>query len=94
MADGLENLLARLIQCGDKQAGRQRGILGRVDRGRPIEQGVKFITTEEFLKDLRTSAQTSDTQAVMDGALDQFVNAWFRAGCPLKRMPGVKDGLE
>jgi hypothetical protein len=27
----------------------------------------------------------------MDGDLDPFVNAWLRAGCPLKRMAGVKE---
>jgi hypothetical protein len=27
----------------------------------------------------------------MDGELDPFVNAWLRAGCPIKRMAGVKD---
>jgi hypothetical protein len=27
----------------------------------------------------------------MDGDLDPFVNAWLRAGCPTKRMAGVKD---
>ena len=45
-------------------------------------------------KDLRTGAQTSDVQGVMDGDLDQFVNAWLRAGCPAKRMQGVKDEEE
>jgi peptide chain release factor 2 len=47
-----------------------------------------------MVKDLRTGAQSSDVQAVMDGALDPFVNAWLRAGCPLKRMQGVKDEEE
>jgi hypothetical protein len=27
----------------------------------------------------------------MDGNLDPFVNGWLRAGCPLKRMAGIKD---
>jgi peptide chain release factor 2 len=44
-----------------------------------------------MVKDLRTGAETSNVQAVMDGDLDIFVNAWLRAGCPLKRMPGVRD---
>jgi peptide chain release factor 2 len=44
-----------------------------------------------MVKDLRTGVDTSNVQAVMDGALDPFVNAWLRAGCPLKRMQGVKD---
>jgi len=30
-------------------------------------------------------------QAVMDGDLDPFVNGWLRAGCPTKRMQGIKD---
>jgi peptide chain release factor 2 len=44
-----------------------------------------------MVKDLRTGAETSNVQAVMDGELDPFVNAWLRAGGPLKRMAGVKD---
>jgi peptide chain release factor 2 len=47
-----------------------------------------------MVKDLRTGAQTSNVQAVMDGDLDEFVNAWLRAGCPAKRMAGVKDEEE
>ena len=47
-----------------------------------------------MVKDLRTGTQTSDTQGVMDGALDPFINAWLRAGCPIKRMQGVKDDEE
>ena len=26
--------------------------------------------------------------------VDQFVNGWLRAGCPLKRMQGVRDEEE
>jgi peptide chain release factor 2 len=44
-----------------------------------------------MVKDLRTGVETSNTEAVLDGDLDQFVNAWLRAGCPAKRMQGVKD---
>jgi len=47
-----------------------------------------------MVKDLRTGVQTSDVQAVMDGDLDAFVNGWLRAGCPAKRMAGVKDEEE
>jgi len=39
-----------------------------------------------MVKDLRTGEQSSDVQAVMDGALDPFVNACSAAGCPLKRV--------
>ena len=44
-----------------------------------------------MVKDLRTGVETSNTQAVMDGDLDPFINGWLRAGGPLKRMAGVKD---
>jgi peptide chain release factor 2 len=47
-----------------------------------------------MVKDLRTGQETSNVQAVMDGDLDPFVNAWLRAGCPAKRMAGVKDEEE
>ncbi len=47
-----------------------------------------------MVKDLRTGAETSNVQAVMDGDLDLFVNAWLRAGCPVKRMAGVKEEVE
>ncbi len=44
-----------------------------------------------MVKDLRTGVETSNVQAVMDGDLDAYINGWLRAGCPLKRMQGVKD---
>jgi indole-3-glycerol phosphate synthase len=47
-----------------------------------------------MVKDLRTGVETSNVQAVMDGDLDPFVNAWLRAGCPGKRMQGVRDEEE
>ncbi len=47
-----------------------------------------------MVKDLRTGVETSNVQAVMDGDLDPFVNGWLRAGCPAKRMQGVKDDEE
>jgi peptide chain release factor 2 len=47
-----------------------------------------------MVKDLRTGVETSDVQGVMDGDLDPFVNAWLRAGCPSKRMQGLKDEEE
>jgi peptide chain release factor 2 len=44
-----------------------------------------------MVKDLRTGQETGNLQAVMDGDLDPFVNAWLRAGCPSKRMAGIKE---
>jgi len=40
----------------------------------------------QMVKDLRTGIQESNVAAVMDGALDSFVNGWLQAGCPSKRM--------
>lgn len=47
-----------------------------------------------MVKDLRTGVESSNVQAVMDGDLDSFVNGWLRAGCPMKRMQGIKDDVE
>ncbi len=47
-----------------------------------------------MVKDLRTGVETSDVQGVMDGDLDPYVNGWLRAGCPLKRIQGIKDDEE
>lgn len=47
-----------------------------------------------MVKDLRTGVETSNVQGVIDGDLDPFVEAWLRAGCPTKRMAGVKDEEE
>ncbi len=47
-----------------------------------------------MVKDLRTGVETSNVQAVMDGELDPFVNGWLRAGCPTKRIQGIKDEEE
>jgi peptide chain release factor 2 len=44
-----------------------------------------------MVKDLRTGVETSNLQAVMDGDLDPFVSGWLRAGCPTKRLAGVRD---
>ena len=40
------------------------------------------------------AVETSNVQAVMDGDLDSFVNGWLRAGCPMKRMSGIRDEEE
>jgi peptide chain release factor 2 len=47
-----------------------------------------------MVKDLRTGVETSNVQGVMDGDLDSFINGWLRAGCPSKRMTGIKDDEE
>jgi len=68
------------------------GEKGSVSWGNQIRSYV--FQPYRMVKDLRTGVQTSDVQRVMDGDLDAYVNAWLRAGCPLKRMQGVKDEEE
>lgn len=65
------------------------GEKGSVSWGNQIRSYV--FQPYRMVKDLRTGVQTSDVQGVMDGDLDAFVNGWLRAGCPLKRIQGVKD---
>ena len=40
----------------------------------------------QLVKDLRTNAETGNVQAVMDGDLDMFIEAWLRAGQPRTRL--------
>ena len=68
------------------------GDKGSVSWGNQIRSYV--FQPYRMVKDLRTGVQTSDVQGVMDGDLDSFVNGWLRAGCPLKRIPGLKDDEE
>jgi peptide chain release factor 2 len=68
------------------------GDKGSVSWGNQIRSYV--FQPYRMVKDLRTGVQTSNVQAVMDGDLDAFVNGWLRAGCPLKRVQGVKDEEE
>lgn len=40
----------------------------------------------QMVKDLRTSVETSNVQAVMDGDIDLFIEAWLRSGQPRTRL--------
>ena len=44
----------------------------------------------QMVKDLRTGVSTSDTQGVLDGDLDRFINGWLRAGCPRHRNKDIQ----
>ena len=68
------------------------GEKGSVSWGNQIRSYV--FQPYRMVKDLRTGLETSDVQGVMDGDLDPFVNGWLRAGCPLKRIQGIKDDEE
>jgi peptide chain release factor 2 len=68
------------------------GEKGSIGWGNQIRSYV--LQPYRMVKDLRTGWQTSDTEGVLDGDLDDFVQAWLRAGCPTRRMQGVRDDDE
>jgi peptide chain release factor 2 len=88
----MQMLKAKLFQIeSDKkraEVDRQYGEKGDVAWGNQIRSYV--FQPYQMVKDLRTGAQTGNIQAVMDGDLDQFVNAWLRAGGPRTRNKDVK----
>ena len=88
----LSRIYAQRLDQQKAEMERFYGEKGSVSWGNQIRSYV--FQPYRMVKDLRTAVQTSDVQGVMDGDLDQFVNAWLRAGCPTKRMPLVKDEEE
>jgi len=95
-AAAMRLLLSKLyaLREDQKRAEMERfyGEKGSVSWGNQIRSYV--FQPYRMVKDLRTGVQTSDVQGVMDGDLDDFVNGWLRAGCPTKRMQGIKDEEE
>ena len=95
-ATAMKMLLAKLYAHREdaEKAEMERfyGEKGSVSWGNQIRSYV--LQPYRMVKDLRTGIETSNTDAVLDGALDPFVNAWLRAGCPSKRMAGVRDEEE
>ncbi len=85
----LSKLYAQRVDAQKAEMERFYGEKGNISWGSQIRSYV--FQPYRMVKDLRTGQETSDVQGVMDGDLDAFVNAWLRAGCPLKRMAGVKD---
>jgi peptide chain release factor 2 len=39
-----------------------------------------YVLDQSRIKDLRTGVETGNTQAVLDGALDQFIEASLKSG--------------
>ena len=64
------------------------GDKGEIGFGAQIRSYV--LQPYQMVKDLRTGMSTSDTQGVLDGDLDRFVNAWLRAGCPRHRNKDIQ----
>jgi peptide chain release factor 2 len=89
MAMLVSKLYALKLDQAKGEMERFYGDKGSVSWGNQIRSYV--FQPYRMVKDLRTGVQTSNVQAVMDGELDPFVNGWLRAGCPLKRIPGIKD---
>jgi peptide chain release factor 2 len=85
----LSKLMAMRIDAQKQEMERFYGEKGSVSWGNQIRSYV--FQPYRMVKDLRTGFQTSNVQAVMDGDLDGFVHAWLRAGCPAKRMAGIRD---
>jgi len=88
----LSRIYARRLDAQKAELERFYGEKGSISWGNQIRSYV--LQPYRMVKDLRTGVETSNTDAVLDGDLDQFVNAWLRAGCPTKRMQGVKDEEE
>ena len=88
----LSRIYAQRVDAQKKEMERFYGEKGSVSWGNQIRSYV--FQPYRMVKDLRTSVETSNVQAVMDGDLDEFVNAWLRAGCPTKRLAGIRDPEE
>jgi peptide chain release factor 2 len=88
----LSKLFAQRQDAQRAEMERFYGEKGSISWGNQIRSYV--FQPYRMVKDLRTGVETSNVQAVMDGDLDPFVNGWLRAGCPTKRMQGVKDEEE
>jgi peptide chain release factor 2 len=88
----ISKLLAQRLDAQKAEMERFYGEKGSISWGNQIRSYV--FQPYRMVKDLRTGVETSNVQAVMDGDLDAFVNGWLRAGCPMKRMQGIKDEEE
>ena len=91
-ASALSVLKARLYERrqDEKRSEMEKfyGEKGEIGWGAQIRSYV--LQPYQMVKDLRTGVSTTDTQGVLDGDLDGFINGWLRAGNPRKRN---KDNL-
>jgi peptide chain release factor 2 len=88
----VSKLYAQRVDAQKAEMERFYGEKGSISWGNQIRSYV--FQPYRMVKDLRTGVETSNVQAIMDGALDPFVEGWLKAGCPTKRMQGVKDEEE
>ena len=86
-ASAMAVLKARLYERmqDEKRSAMERfyGEKGEIGWGYQIRSYV--FQPYRMVKDLRTNVETSNVQAVMDGDLDRFMEAWLRAGQPRTR---------
>ncbi len=91
-ASALGVLKARLYEkrLDEQRSEMERfyGEKGEIGWGSQIRSYV--LQPYQMVKDLRTGVSTSDTQGVLDGDLDRFVNGWLRAGCPRHRNKDIQ----
>ena len=76
-------LKSRLYEKLEDEMDKFYGEKGEIAWGNQIRSYV--FQPYQMVKDLRTGAETGNIQAVMDGDIDMFVNAWLRAGGPTSR---------
>ena len=88
----ISKLYAMKLDAAKSDMDKFYGDKGSVSWGNQIRSYV--FQPYRMVKDLRTGVETSNVQAVMDGAVDPFVNGWLRAGGPMKRIQGLKDEEE
>lgn len=92
-ASAMKLLLSRIyaLRQDEKKQEMEKfyGEKGSISWGNQIRSYV--LQPYRLVKDLRTGVETGNVTAVLDGALDPFVTAWLRAGCPTKRMHGSSE---
>jgi len=88
----ISKLMAQRLDAQKAEMERFYAEKGSISWGNQIRSYV--FQPYRMVKDLRTGEQSSDVQGVMDGKLDPFINAWLRAGCPVRRIQGLKDDEE
>ena len=73
-------LQSRLLEIEIEKREQERALI----RGDHVEPGwgnqIRSYVLQPYkmVKDLRTGAETSNTQAVLDGAIDPFIEAYLR----------------
>lgn len=83
----MKNLRSKLYEKmeDEKRSAMEKfyGPKGEISWGNQIRSYV--FQPYQMVKDLRSGAETSNVQDVMDGNVDPFIHAWLKAGCPMER---------